>query len=234
MTAPAPEDRPCATGRHAPSPPWRRSPRPWAARPPSGARAGPGAAPPPSCSSRSTSRAAGFNKAVEIFNGTGAPVDLAAGGYTLELYSNGAAAPSQSVALTGTVADGDVFVVSAGRRRPGHRGPGRPARPGRRQLERRRRRRAAQGRRAPCRRRSARSASTPAPSGAPAPTSTADNTHPPQADGRGRRHQRRRRLRPGRRVGRASRSTPSTASAATRSGGGPATQPVTVDLRRAR
>jgi uncharacterized protein len=54
----------------------------------------------------------GFNKAVEIFNGTGAPVDLAAGGYTLELYSNGAATPSQTVALTGTVADGDVYVVS--------------------------------------------------------------------------------------------------------------------------
>ncbi len=54
----------------------------------------------------------GFNKAVEIFNGTGAAVDLAAGGYRLELYSNGAAAPSQSAALTGTVADGDVYVVS--------------------------------------------------------------------------------------------------------------------------
>jgi uncharacterized protein len=54
----------------------------------------------------------GFNKAVEIFNGTGAPVDLAAGGYTLELYSNGAATASQTVALAGTVADGDVFVVS--------------------------------------------------------------------------------------------------------------------------
>ncbi len=53
-----------------------------------------------------------FNKAVEIFNGTGAAIDLGAGGYTLELYSNGAAAPSQSVALTGSVADGDVFVVS--------------------------------------------------------------------------------------------------------------------------
>jgi predicted extracellular nuclease len=54
----------------------------------------------------------GFNKAVEIFNGTGAPVDLAAGGYRLELYSNGSPTVSQSVALTGTVADGDVFVVS--------------------------------------------------------------------------------------------------------------------------
>jgi predicted extracellular nuclease len=54
----------------------------------------------------------GFNKAVEIFNGTGAPVNLATGGYTLELYSNGAAAPSQSVALTGSVVTGDVFVVA--------------------------------------------------------------------------------------------------------------------------
>ncbi len=32
-----------------------------------------------------------FNKAIEIYNGTGAAVDLAAGGYTLELYSNGSA-----------------------------------------------------------------------------------------------------------------------------------------------
>jgi uncharacterized protein len=54
----------------------------------------------------------GFSKAIEVANFTGTPVDLAAGGYTLELYSNGVTAPSQSVALTGTVADGDVFVVS--------------------------------------------------------------------------------------------------------------------------
>lgn len=56
----------------------------------------------------------GFNKAIELANATGAPVDLAAGGYVLELYSNGAATPTQSVALAGTVADGDVFVVSRG------------------------------------------------------------------------------------------------------------------------
>jgi uncharacterized protein len=54
----------------------------------------------------------GFSKAVEIFNGTGAPIDLAEQGYTLELYSNGAADPSQAVGLTDTVVDGDVFVVS--------------------------------------------------------------------------------------------------------------------------
>ncbi len=30
------------------------------------------------------------NKAVEIYNGTGAAVDLAAGGYTVQVFSNGA------------------------------------------------------------------------------------------------------------------------------------------------
>ena len=39
----------------------------------------------------------GFNKAVEIYNGTGAAVNLSA--YTIQLYSNGAATPSQSVTL---------------------------------------------------------------------------------------------------------------------------------------
>ena len=51
-----------------------------------------------------------FNKAIEIYNGTGAPVDLSV--YVLELYSNGAASPSQSVALSGTIAAGDVYVLA--------------------------------------------------------------------------------------------------------------------------
>ena len=55
-----------------------------------------------------------FNKAVEIFNGTGAAVDLGAGAYTMELYSNGSPTPSETLALSGTVADGDVFVLSHG------------------------------------------------------------------------------------------------------------------------
>jgi len=55
-----------------------------------------------------------FNKAVEIYNGTGGDVDLAAGAYTLELYSNGAATASQSLALSGTIADGDVYVLAHG------------------------------------------------------------------------------------------------------------------------
>ncbi|MCB0007287.1 MAG: lamin tail domain-containing protein, partial [Anaerolineales bacterium] len=53
-----------------------------------------------------------FNKAIEIYNGTGSAVDLAAGNYTLELYSNGAASPTASMALTGTIADGDVYVLA--------------------------------------------------------------------------------------------------------------------------
>jgi predicted extracellular nuclease len=53
-----------------------------------------------------------FNKAVEIYNGTGGAVDLAAGVYTLELYSNGSATVSQSMALSGVIADGDVHVVA--------------------------------------------------------------------------------------------------------------------------
>jgi predicted extracellular nuclease len=51
-----------------------------------------------------------FNKAVEIYNGTGSDVDLSA--YSLELYSNGSATVSQTVALSGTLADGDVFVLA--------------------------------------------------------------------------------------------------------------------------
>ena len=53
------------------------------------------------------------NKAVEIFNGTGAAVDLAAGGYRLEVYFNGSSATGFTADLTGTVADGDVFVFAS-------------------------------------------------------------------------------------------------------------------------
>ncbi|RQX21508.1 endonuclease, partial [Micromonospora chalcea] len=52
------------------------------------------------------------NKAVELYNGTGAPIDLAAAGYQLQLYFNGAST-STNIALTGTVAAGDVFVFAA-------------------------------------------------------------------------------------------------------------------------
>ena len=51
-----------------------------------------------------------YNKALEIYNGTGGVVDLST--YTLELYSNGASSPSQSTTLSGLLADGDVYVIA--------------------------------------------------------------------------------------------------------------------------
>jgi predicted extracellular nuclease len=53
-----------------------------------------------------------FNKALEIFNGTGSAVNLTASAYLIEMYFNGSATPGLSISLTGTVADGDVYVVT--------------------------------------------------------------------------------------------------------------------------
>ncbi|MCB0209615.1 MAG: lamin tail domain-containing protein [Anaerolineae bacterium] len=50
------------------------------------------------------------NKALEIYNGTGAEVDLSA--YTLELYSNGSPDVSRSLRLYGTLADQHVIVIA--------------------------------------------------------------------------------------------------------------------------
>ena len=52
------------------------------------------------------------NKAVEIYNPTTAPVDLAASQYAVAIYFNGAVGATNTVALTGTIAPGDVFVVA--------------------------------------------------------------------------------------------------------------------------
>ncbi|WP_323101516.1 ExeM/NucH family extracellular endonuclease [Intrasporangium sp. YIM S08009] len=52
------------------------------------------------------------NKALEVYNGTGAPVDLTAGGYNVQVFANGAAAATSTTNLTGTVANGDVFVLA--------------------------------------------------------------------------------------------------------------------------
>lgn len=52
------------------------------------------------------------NKALEIYNGTGAAVDLAAGGYSVQMFFNGSAMAGLTVDLTGTVANNDVFVLS--------------------------------------------------------------------------------------------------------------------------
>jgi DNA/RNA endonuclease G (NUC1) len=52
------------------------------------------------------------NKALEIYNGTGVPVDLAAGGYSVQMFFNGSPTAGLTINLTGTVATGDVFVVA--------------------------------------------------------------------------------------------------------------------------
>jgi uncharacterized protein len=52
------------------------------------------------------------NKALEIFNGTGAPVDLAANGYDVQMCFNGNPVCSLTIPLVGTVASGDVFVLA--------------------------------------------------------------------------------------------------------------------------
>ena len=54
----------------------------------------------------------GNNKALEIFNDTGAPIDLAAGSYNVQMFFNGSAIDPLTINLTGTVADGDVFVLA--------------------------------------------------------------------------------------------------------------------------
>jgi uncharacterized protein len=52
------------------------------------------------------------NKALEIYNGTGAPVDLAGGGYNVQMFFNGSTSAGLTINLTGTVADEDVFVLA--------------------------------------------------------------------------------------------------------------------------
>jgi len=50
------------------------------------------------------------NKAIEIYNGTGAAVDLS--DYTVYLYSNGASTPGNTLELEGTLDNGDVYVIA--------------------------------------------------------------------------------------------------------------------------
>src|SRR5688572_23404630 len=52
------------------------------------------------------------NKALEIYNGTGAAVDLSASGYNIQMHFNGNAAAGLTVNLTGTVNSGDVYVLA--------------------------------------------------------------------------------------------------------------------------
>ena len=52
------------------------------------------------------------NKALELYNGTGASIDLAAGSYILQHYNNGSASVTFSLSLTGTVAAGATYVIA--------------------------------------------------------------------------------------------------------------------------
>ncbi|MBL8123027.1 MAG: choice-of-anchor D domain-containing protein [Blastocatellia bacterium] len=52
------------------------------------------------------------NKAIEIYNGTGAPVNLATGNYVLQVYFNGAVTASTNINLDGIIAAGDVYVFA--------------------------------------------------------------------------------------------------------------------------
>ncbi|MCC5655185.1 ExeM/NucH family extracellular endonuclease [Nostoc sp. XA013] len=52
------------------------------------------------------------NKALEIYNSTGAAINLATEGYVVQMYFNGNTAPATTINLTGTVANGDVFVLA--------------------------------------------------------------------------------------------------------------------------
>ena len=51
-----------------------------------------------------------FNKAIEIFNGTGVTVDLSQ--YTLCVYFNGSSTVSQSMTLSGTLEHNNVYVIA--------------------------------------------------------------------------------------------------------------------------
>jgi predicted extracellular nuclease len=55
--------------------------------------------------------ASGFNKALEIYNGTSATVNLATGGYNIFMSFNGGTS-TFTINLTGSIASGDVYVVA--------------------------------------------------------------------------------------------------------------------------
>ena len=52
------------------------------------------------------------NKALEIYNGTGAAINLTGGGYNIQMFFNGSASAGLTINLTGTIANGDVYVLA--------------------------------------------------------------------------------------------------------------------------
>jgi uncharacterized protein len=52
------------------------------------------------------------HKALEIYNGTGAAINLGTEGYNVQMFFNGSSSAGLTINLTGTVTDGDVFVLA--------------------------------------------------------------------------------------------------------------------------
>ncbi|HSV86687.1 MAG TPA: ExeM/NucH family extracellular endonuclease [Levilinea sp.] len=52
------------------------------------------------------------NKALEIYNGTGSAIDLVSNGYNVQMFFNGSATAGLTINLTGTLTNGDVFVLA--------------------------------------------------------------------------------------------------------------------------
>ena len=59
-----------------------------------------------------TDHGSGSHSYVEIYNGTGTAINLS--GYEIRVHNNGSATPTSTVALSGTVAHNDVFVLAFG------------------------------------------------------------------------------------------------------------------------
>ena len=57
-----------------------------------------------------------YNKAIEIYNDTGLSVDLST--YELQYYFNGSSTPGHTIALSGTLANGQVYVIAEDRADP--------------------------------------------------------------------------------------------------------------------
>jgi len=53
---------------------------------------------------------ASYDKVIEIYNGTGASIDLS--GYYLKIYFNGSTTPGGAINLSGTLSEGDTYIVA--------------------------------------------------------------------------------------------------------------------------
>ena len=53
----------------------------------------------------------GFNRALEIYNGTGADIGLSDRNYEISIYFNGSPTVGITIPLSGTIANADVYVV---------------------------------------------------------------------------------------------------------------------------